>query len=302
MPGNVLTIGSTNIDLIMRVDHLPAPGETVTGGRFTQTFGGKGANQAVAAARAGADVALVTGLGDDAWGRRARDRLIAERIDLTHALTAADTPTGCALITIDRHAENCIAVAPGANDQVTAEHIDRCETSIAEAALVLLQMEIPPAANQRVLDLAARAGTPVLLNYAPTRGVPLELSDAVAGLIVNETEAAALLDHRDLPPDAAAAALASRGPGFVILTLGPAGAIVHQDHASIAVAAFEVDPVDTTAAGDTFCGALAAAIVEDRDLPDAARFASAAAALACTRLGAQPSIPTRQAIDRLLAR
>jgi len=301
MSKRVLVIGSCNIDFIMQVDHLPAPGETVTEGKFTQTFGGKGANQAVAAARAGVTTAFITGIGDDPFGPKVRENLIAEGIDIGNAVTATDTPCGCALITIDKTAENCIAVAPGANDAVTSAHIDGCEQAIADAALVLLQMEIPPATNARVLEIAGRHRTPVLLNYAPTRGVPLALSDAIAGLIVNETEAAALLGDVSVAAEDAVKRLADRGPGFVILTLGEAGAIVYVDGKATTVSAFKVEPVDTTAAGDTFCGALAAAIVEGKSLTDAARFASAAAALACSQLGAQPSVPHRDAIDALMA-
>jgi len=295
---SIVVIGSANVDLITRVPRLPRGGETVLGGRFSRAMGGKGANTAVAAARAAAapgSVALVAAVGDDAAGHDMLDGLRADGVDTTRVLRTGDHHTGTASILVDDAGENLIAVAPGANATLDPAAVDAAEPVIAAARLVMLQMEVPPRANRRAIELAARHGVDVLLNYAPARPRSIDVDARVAGLIVNRHEAAALAGEDD--PADAAAALRTRGPRFVIVTLGADGALLADPAGTAAVPAFPADAVDTTAAGDTFCGALAAALAEGRGLRDAARFAAAAAALGVTRPGAQPSIPQRGEIE-----
>lgn len=299
----ITIVGSANVDFIMKVPHLPALGETVTDGAFFQMFGGKGANQAVAAARAGGNVAFVGGLGDDTFGSQIRANMEQEGMDTQGVLVAADGATGCALIAIDAEGNNTICVAPGANDALTPEHIETYLPLLQNSSMLVMQMEIPVATTRRVLELAHASGIPVLFNFAPARSLDLPVSAAMIGLVVNEIEAQALTDiflddaeHVEL----AAEELQSRGPEFVIITLGAAGCVVANQDETFWVPAFEVNAVDTTAAGDVFCGALAAALVEGKNLEDAVVFASAASAISVTRIGAQPSIPTRREIEEFL--
>lgn len=299
----ILIIGSANVDFIVQLPHLPALGETVTDGRFTQTYGGKGANQAVAVARAGGETTFITCLGDDPYAAPLLAAYQADGIDTRLVKIAPDVATGTALIMVDTQGDNYLGIAPGANSALLPADIDACAAYIRDAALVILQNEIPPATNQRVLEIAAEAGTPVVLNYAPVRGAALPVTPLLTGLVVNENEAAALTG---LPVDTvaqariAAAHLRALGPRYVILTLGAQGAWLDDGETQELVPAFPVTPVDATAAGDTFLGALAVALVEGSTLVPAARFACAASALTVTRVGAMPSIPWRAEIDAFL--
>lgn len=299
----VLVIGGTNIDFTIKTAHLPAEGETVSDGVFVRAFGGKGANQAVAAARAGGEVALVTCLGSDALARQARASLDADGIDTTHIIEDPDHPSGTALIMLDEQGRNYLAVAPGSNNTLAPAHIEALQSEIAEADMIVLQMEILPGVNERVLGIAACHDRPVVFNYAPTRGVPLRIGEAMSVLVVNENEAAELLGRDTVTErDAAeaAATLLARGPRIAVVTLGAAGLVAVEGERVTRVSGLAVSAVDTTAAGDTFCGCLAAALGEGRPLDAALRFANAAAALATTVMGAQPSIPTREAIEDFL--
>ena len=304
MPGKVVVVGSSNIDLIMKMERLPRPGETVTEAEFAQVFGGKGANQAVGAARAGGDVAFVSCGGDDANGGQVIDNLKIDGIDTRYVFQEEGVASGTALIMIDEGGENCISVAPGANYRLTADHVDRARPAIEAAAVVIAQCEILPETLDHVIDLAAGLGKMMLLNLAPAR----PLSDAslakLGGLAVNETEAEFLTGRpveTDDDIEAAAKTLLGKGPKMVILTLGPRGAWVAVEGYQGLVPGFAVDPVDSTAAGDVHCGALAVALVEGQSLLEAVAFANAAAALSVTKLGAQPSAPTRTDIDALVA-
>lgn len=300
----IAVIGSSNVDFIMRLERLPAVGESTTDGEFSQTFGGKGANQAVAAARAGGGVTFVTCLGDDPFAETMIGNFRRDGIDTARIARTAGVSSGSALVLFDARGDNYIGVAPGSNYRLRPEHIDACEDLIAGAAFLLLQMEISVESNRRALELAARHRTPVLFNFAPARDPRFPVSSAMTGLVVNETEAEALtgLPVRD-PGEARAAAeaLRRRGPAFVVVTLGRGGAWVSAEGSAELVPGFAVEPVDSTAAGDTFCGALAVALAEKKPLGAAVRFANAAAALSVTRAGAQPSIPGRARIDAFLA-
>ena len=301
----ITIIGSANVDMIMRLPKLPAPGETVTGGEFFQVFGGKGANQAVAAARAARKnpCAFIACVGRDLFANPMIDAFICDQLDVSRIVRHETAPTGTALIGIDAAGENAISVAPGANACLSPAYIDSHADFIRSSAMVILQMEIPVATTRQVLKLAAAANTPVMLNYAPVVSRDLVLHSSVHILVVNETEAQQL---SGLPvgnaqqAETAARKLLGNGHKIVAITLGKAGAIVADASGARRIPAFQANAVDTTAAGDTFCGALAVGLVEGMPLDAAARFASAASAICVSRLGAQPSIPKREEIDALL--
>jgi ribokinase len=303
MAGRVAVVGSSNIDLIMKMERLPRPGETVAEAEFAQVFGGKGANQAVAAARAGGDVAFVSCVGDDTYGGQVTDNLKADGIDTRHVFREEGVASGTALIMVDAGGENCISVAPGANYRLTPAHVDQARGVLEEASVVVAQCEILPETLDHVIDLGARLGKLVMLNLAPARPIGDASLARLGALAVNETEAEFLTGRpvkTDAEIEAAAGALLARGPKIVILTLGARGAWVAVEGHQGLVGGFEVDPVDTTAAGDVHCGALAVALVEGQALLEAVAFANAAAALSVTKLGAQPSAPGRAEIDALL--
>lgn len=302
MNKKITVIGSSNIDFIMKAPHIPNPGETVCDCIFQQTFGGKGANQAVAAARAGGEVTFVSCLGDDPYAPIMMENFKKDGLDVSNIKKFDDVSTGSALIMID-DAENCITVAPCANAKLSPEIVQEFENIIAESDLILLQMEIPLESNREVLEIAAKYQVPVIHNYAPIRDASVPVDGKMHGLIVNEIEASELLGIPEINAEQAAEAaesLRKKGPDFVIITLGSKGAVIASPEGIEKVSAFAVSPVDTTAAGDTFCGSLATAMMEGKPLTEAVRFASAASAIAVTRLGAQPSIPTREEIDNFL--
>ncbi len=289
---------------ITRVPHLPARGETVTGGTFQQAMGGKGANQAVAARRAGAAVSLVTSVGTDAYGTGVLDSMRTERIDTTHTRTDPDQPTGVALILVDDAGNNSIAVASGANFALLPEHLADVFETLHTFDMVLLQNELAPPTLLATLAASAAASTRILLNYAPAGALTAaELAGAHLTLVVNEAEAAKLTGMPTGTSDQATAAathLHSHGLQAAIVTLGDRGSVCAHAGGIVFTPAMAVKTVDTTAAGDTFCGAFAAATVRNVPLPQALRFAAAAAALATTRHGAQPSIPTHWQIATAL--
>jgi ribokinase len=305
MGGTIVVVGSSNVDLVMKMPRLPKRGETVTDGTFTQVFGGKGANQAVGAARAGGRVVFVGCVGEDAYGPQVVENLTCDGIDTRYLFKEPGVASGTALIMVGGEGDNYLTVAPGANYRLTPERVDRARDAIAAAACVVTQCEILPETLDHVVDLAAGMGKPVILNLAPARAVSAAPIARLSCLAVNEREAEFLTGRpvaTDADVRAAAAALRARGPKTVVLTLGSRGAYVDSDGVRAVVPTFPVPAVDTTAAGDVHCGALAVALVEGRALVDAVRFANAAAALSVTRLGAQPSAPSRADIDALLAR
>lgn len=305
MAGQVVVVGSSNVDLLMKMPRLPKVGETVTDCAFAQVFGGKGANQAVGAARAGGDVVFVSCVGDDAYGGQVIDSLRGDGIDTRYVSREPGVATGTALIMVGAEGQNYLAVAPGANYRLTPAHVDRAREAIERAAIVISQCEILPETLEHVIAIGSELGKPVMLNLAPARKIADASLARLAYLAVNETEAEFLAGRRvesDEDVVAAVDTLLAKGPKTVVLTLGPRGAYVAGDGVRALVPGFAVSAVDTTAAGDIHCGALAVALVEGRSLLDAVRFANAAAALSVTKLGAQPSAPKREDIEALLSR
>jgi ribokinase len=298
----VVVVGSTNTDMTVRVPRLPNPGETVSGDDFRVTGGGKGANQAVAAARAGAQVVFVTALGTDDIGDRAMDSLAGEGLDLRHVRRVADTPSGIALILVDQAGENVIAVAAGANAALRPEDVAPIAAIVEPGDAILVQLEIPAATVLATAALARRRGARLILNPAPARPLEDALLGAVSLITPNEHEAASLTHAGSADLARAAAVLHDRGVPEVLITLGAAGVYVSTAGVATHLPAFAVDAVDTTAAGDVFNGALAVALIEGRPLIEAARFGSAAAAISVTRPGARESAPRRAEIDAWLAR
>lgn len=299
----ILVLGSVNTDLVVRGPRLPAPGETVLGGHFYQAHGGKGANQAVAAARAAAlPVTFVAAIGDDPFGRQALDHFRGEALDCRFIKTVPGEPTGVALILVDARGENLISVASGANLHLTASDVDSVPGEVfGEAKVLLTCLESPLETVARGLVRAQSAGLTTILNPAPAHEdlAGADLLRYVDILTPNEGEAAALTGvppGDSSGPEIAARRLQQMGCRNCVVTLGPRGCLVVSQEA-VTVESHPVDAVDTTAAGDAFNGALAVAIAEGRTLLEATRWATRAAAIAVTRRGAQPSLPTRAEID-----
>ncbi len=298
----IVVVGSSNTDLVVETAVLPTPGETVIGSDLLTAAGGKGANQAVAAARLGAEVTLVARLGRDAFGDQAIADFRREGVGCEHIVRDEGLPSGVALIMVGGGGENLITVAPGANAALTAADVDAAREAIEGADVVLLQLEIPVAAIRHAAGLAARAGVAVVLDPAPA---PASLDDGLLSLVTyltpNEHEARVLTGIRVDGPAAAheaAAALRRRGGTNVLITLGAAGCVVHTPKRTLEVAGEMVAAVDSTAAGDTFNGAFAVGLGEGRPLAGAMELANAAAALSVTRRGAQPSMPVRRELGR----
>ena len=303
MQKKIVVIGSSNVDLIMQMHHLPKPGETISGGVFTQTYGGKGANQAVGAARSGGNVHFISALGDDAFAPDFIENFKKDSIDTQYVMTKEGFATGTALIMIDEQGENCISVAPGANHELTPKDIDRAEAVIKTAEMIVVQCELHPNTLRYIINKADNLNVNVMLNLAPAQALEDEYLEKLAWLIVNESEAQFLtgksVDSME-SVQAAVETLTQKVKGGVILTLGKKGAYVAIGEMRSLIPAFKVEAIDTTAAGDIYCGTLATALVEGKNIQEAVRFASAAAAIAVTRLGAQPSAPTREEIDAFL--
>ncbi len=303
--GWILVVGSVNTDLVVRAEHIPRPGETVQGGAFLTGGGGKGANQAVAAARLGGQVRLIGRVGSDSFGQTRRAELAATGIDVRD-LGSATEATGVALIIVDAHGENAIATAPGANHTLGPEDLAAHASAFASASICLLQMELRTATVTAAAQLARRAGARVILNPAPIAGpLPEDLIEAVDILVPNELEAAAILDVR--PEDraaleGAARTFAAKYHRTMVVTLGRAGAMIVEAGGTVRVPAPRVNVTDTTGAGDAFCGALAVALAEGRSIGAAVHFACAAGAVAVTKRGAHDAMPWRADVDALLGR
>jgi ribokinase len=293
---SILVVGSSNTDMVVKTAHLPGPGQTVLGEKFLMNSGGKGANQAVAAARLGGNVTFIARIGNDIFGAQALEQLKKEGIDCRHISTDPVEASGIALITVDQHGENSIAVAPGANALLSPADIERARDAIQQADVILVQLEIPLETVGQLVHLAAELGKRVILNPAPARDLPDTLLSQLAIITPNETEAELLTGISVRDPDAAlqaAKVLQERGVPIVIITLGVNGALVWDGKTSTHLRPPPVEAVDTTAAGDIFNGALAVALSEGMNLREAAGFANRAAAFSVTRLGAQASAPSR---------
>jgi ribokinase len=299
----IVVIGSSNVDLIMKMDHLPEKGETVTEAVFMQVYGGKGANQAVAAARSGGKVTFISCVGQDAYTPQMVQNYDDEGIDTRFVFQEKRIASGHALIMIGGDGDNIISVAPGANYNLTPQRIDEAIPVIEEAAMIVMQYEIPEETIKYVVNLANQKKIPVMWNCAPARAFDASYIPKINILVLNEVEAGFLAGmpvENQSDAEKAADILIKKGVEKVIITLGSQGAFVLTKNEKVSVPSYKVDAVDTTAAGDTFCGAFAVALVEGKFLKEALQFASAAAAISVTRMGAQPSAPKRTEIDKFL--
>lgn len=302
--GKLVVLGSINADHILNINHFPQPGETVIGKQYTVAFGGKGANQAVAAGRSGADISFIACVGDDDIGERVRKQLASDQIDTRPVEAIKDATTGVALIFVNAEGENVIGIDAGANNAVTPEYLERYKQQVIEASALLMQLESPLDTVIAAAKIAKEHDTQVILNPAPACELPDELLSRVDIITPNETEAEKLTginvgNNEDAAR--AAKALHDKGIATVIITLGSKGVWLSQNGEGKLVAGFRVKAVDTIAAGDTFNGALVTALLEGKQMDSAVRFAHAAAAIAVTRPGAQPSVPWRKEIDDFLA-
>jgi ribokinase len=299
MNKKIVVVGSSNTDMIIKVNKIPRPGETVLGGRFSTAAGGKGANQAVAAARAGGDVTFVARVGKDVLGEEAIRGFIKSGIDVTHVVKDPDAPSGVALIFVAEDGENSIAVASGANANLSPADVENAAESIKNADILVMQLESPIETVAAAAQVANDNGVTVILNPAPAQPLSENLLRMVSLLTPNESEAELLTGvtvKDDDTASEAAKALLAKGVESVIITLGPRGALVGSRDSFEFVSGYKVTAVDSTAAGDVFNGALAVGLAEGRSLHDAVLFANAAAALSVTKLGAQPSTPSRREI------
>ncbi len=299
----IAVVGSFGQDMIMQVSHIPARGETVGEGRFSQTFGGKGANQALASAKSGGDVLFVASVGTDSAGNTAISSFSAQGID-TRFMTQTDAiGTGTALIFVGDDGENSITVAPGANYYLKQAQIDAAEEELKKSDLILMQLEIPMESVEYLLEKAQDWNTKVVLNPAPAKPLSDIALTRINTLVVNETEAEIVSGEKLQGEDSVAKIarlLRDKGPSVVIVTLGAKGAYVDSDDFTGLIPGNKVETLDTTAAGDVFCGSLATALCSDSGMEDAIKFANAAAAIAVTRLGAQPSVPSKKEIDEFM--
>jgi ribokinase len=300
----VLVIGSSNTDMILRVARIPKPGETLLGGEFAMCAGGKGANQAVGAARAGGAVTFIGRVGQDMFGEQALASLAADGINVEYVVRDRVRPSGVALIFVGNGGQNSIAVASGANARLSPADVRKASRAIRDASVVVLQLETPLETVQAAVELAARAGARVILNPAPAQPLPASLLKRVYVLTPNESEAEILTGvtvNNETGAAKAADKLRAKGAQNVIVTLGARGAFLAGENVRGRIPAYQAKAVDATAAGDVFNGALGVALAEGKSLLDAARFANAAAAISVTRPGAQPSAPRRAEIERVLA-
>lgn len=302
MSKNIVVVGSSNSDLIIKAERIPKPGETIMGGKFYQAAGGKGANQAVAAARAGGNVNFIACIGNDLFGEEALKGFKKDNINTDHVFVDKDEASGIALILIDKNGENSIAVASGANLSLDEEKLLIAKEAIYNSSVLLMQLETPIETIESAASIASANGVQVILNPAPAHPLSDELLKKLTIITPNETEAEMLtgVPVNNLEgAQKAADFLLQKGVEIIIITLGTKGAFFATNNESQLVKGFTVEAQDTTAAGDTFNGTLAVAISEGKSLVEAIKFANAAAAISVTKIGAQPSAPMRDEIDKL---
>lgn len=295
----ILVVGSSNTDMVIKTHHFPSPGETILGGRFLMNAGGKGANQAVAAARLAGAVTFVGKIGNDIFGKQAVQQLENEGINVDFVSVDPENPSGVALITVDHKGENSIVVASGSNGTLSPADFDKALAKLDESEFVLMQLEIPIATVEYIAQIAAQKQKKVILNPAPAAELPDELLQNLYIITPNETEAELLTQVKVTDEQSAlkaAEALHKKGVEIVIITMGAAGAFLLNNGKSELIKAEEVEAVDTTAAGDTFNGALVVALSEGKTIQESIVFANKAAAISVTRIGAQASVPYRKEI------
>lgn len=293
----IIVIGSSNVDMVVRTSHLPAPGETILGGEFFMNQGGKGANQAVAIKRLGGNLIFMAKLGNDVLGWQSVGYFKKEGIDTRYIALDEDSASGVALISVDDHAENSIVVASGANMLLNEQDVDKMLEEMCEGDILLMQLEIPLQTVEYAARKAFGKGVKVVLNPAPARSLPKELFRHLYMVTPNRIEAEMLTGIKianDADVEKVAEEICAMGVKNVIITLGSKGCLIREEGVSYRIDAFKVEPVDTTAAGDTFNGALCVGLSEGMDLKQAAVMASKASSIAVTRMGAQSSIPYRE--------
>ncbi|MCM1291953.1 MAG: ribokinase [Bacteroides sp.] len=300
MGNKIVVVGSSNIDMTTVVSSLPGAGETVRAHNYIEAFGGKGANQAVAAARLGGGVSFISALGVDNFASDLKRHFVKEGIDISGIVDIEGENTGIALIMVDSNGENCIAVYPGANGYLREGHINSFKHLIEDADILVLQAEVPYSTVKAAAEIAAESGTAVLYNPAPVLAVDDAMMKMVSVLVVNETEGSKLsgvIGHHEV----IAKALHTKGAHNVVITLGSRGVYAFDGNTGIYVPAFKVDAIDSVGAGDTFCGALAVSFAKTHKIDrKSLKYAAAASAICVTRSGAQPSIPTADEVTNFI--
>lgn len=301
--GKILVIGSSNTDLIARVKKFPVAGETIEGLTFFQAMGGKGANQAVAAHRAGGDVSFITCLGNDVNGENTLKYYHQEGLDVSLSLQIDGVSSGTAMIWVNEQGENCIVVTAGANNKLSPDYIKEMKEAIVSSSMVVMQMEIPYEAIKTACEIAHENGKMILLNVAPARHLEAELIKKIGVLVVNENEAETISGRKMSTEgtEIVVDSLLAMGARVVVLTMGERGCMVKSNQSRYLLPAYRVKAKDTTAAGDTFCGALAARLSKGISWEEALKFATAASAICVMRMGAQPSIPMESEIHEFMA-
>jgi len=296
----IVVVGSTNTDMVIKASHLPQPGETILGGTFFMSAGGKGANQAVAAARLGGNILFIAKTGYDIFGKQSIELFEKEGIDISCIARDHYQPSGVALITVDDKGENCIVVAPGANAALLPQDIDEVKEKIESASFILVQLETPVETVERVADIASSKGIKFILNPAPAAKLTDDLLKKISIITPNQKEAEMLTGIKVADMSSARQAadlLHNKGIETAIITMGKAGAFVWHENNYSMIPGHTVNVVDTTAAGDVFNGALVVALCERKTMEEAVRFACKAAAISVTRLGAQASAPYREEVE-----
>ena len=295
----IVVIGSCNTDMVVKSERLPVPGETILGGEFMMNPGGKGANQAVTIARLGGNVTFVSKTGNDLFGKQSVEIYKDERIDTRYVFSDPNLPSGVALITVDENGENCIVVASGANSALMPRDIDKAKPVFDDADILLMQLEIPMKTVEYAAEIAFQKGVKIILNPAPAASLSDNLLKCLYAVIPNKTEAEMLSGINVTDWESAKKAadiIAAKGVRIVVITLGSQGALIKENGKYTEVPAEKIKAVDTTAAGDTFCGAFCVGISEGLSLEDAVKLASKAAAITITKQGAQSSVPYRREI------